>query len=111
MQKYIGMTINNMFIHHVYFWLKNPSSKEDFQKLVDGLKQLSKDSNIRMVHIGIPADTNRSVIDRSYAVSWLLAFDDKEAEERYQVGPLHLKFVEECEPLWEKAVVYDSVNI
>ena len=32
----------NMFIHHVYFWLKNPESKEDFAKLVKGLEALSK---------------------------------------------------------------------
>ena len=31
------MTAKNMFIHHVYFWLKNPSSDEDRQKLIEGL--------------------------------------------------------------------------
>ena len=28
-----GMTAKNMFIHHVYFWLKNPTSESDRQKL------------------------------------------------------------------------------
>jgi hypothetical protein len=56
----------NMFIHHVYFWLKNPGNKEDFTKLVNGLEALSKVGTIKMCHIGKPADTNREVIDRSY---------------------------------------------
>lgn len=102
------MTAKDMFIHHVYFWLKNPSSKEDLQKLIDGLKELSGAPTIKMFHIGVPAGTTRGVVDRSYSVSWLVVFDDLEAEESYQAHPMHLKFVEDCEPLWAKAVVYDS---
>lgn len=100
----------NMFVHHVYFWLKNPESKEDLQKLIEGLKKLTKINYIRMFHIGVPADTNRDVIDTSYSISWLNIFDNKEDEEKYQVDPIHLKFVEECSPLWSKVVVYDSVD-
>lgn len=100
-----------MFIHHVYFWLKNPASQEDFNKLVEGLKKLSKVSTIRAFYIGKPADTNREVIDRSYQVSWLLMFDSKAEEELYQKDPIHLRFVEECSSLWSKVVVYDSVDI
>src|SRR5687767_6301371 len=84
----------NMFIHHVYFWLNNPESKEDLQSLLKGLEKLSKVKNIKMFHIGVPADTNRDVIERSYAVSWMLIFDNKDEEEKYQVDPIHLKFVE-----------------
>lgn len=100
----------NMFVHHVYFWLKNPESKEDLQKLIEGLKKLTKIKYIRMFHIGVPADTNRDVIDTSYSISWLNIFDNKEDEEKYQVDPIHLKFVEECSPLWTKVLVYDSVD-
>jgi hypothetical protein len=100
----------NMFVHHVYFWLKNPDSREDLARLVEGLQKLSKVKTIRMFHIGRPADTNRDVIDRSYAVSWLLVFDGPEAQASYQTDPLHLKFIEECSPLWKKVVVYDSVD-
>ena len=104
------MTAKNMFIHHVYFWLKNPSSNEDRQKLIEGLEKLSKVKTIRMFHIGKPAETNRDVIDTSYAISWLSVFDDKDAEESYQVDPIHLQFVEECRHLWQKVVVYDAVD-
>lgn len=100
----------NMFIHHVYFWLKNPESKEDFEKLVKGLEKLSKVSTIKMFHIGKPANTNREVIDRSYAVSWMLVFANGTDQESYQKDPVHLKFIEECSMLWSKVVVYDSVD-
>ncbi|MBC8032719.1 MAG: Dabb family protein [Chitinophagaceae bacterium] len=99
------------FIHHVYFWLKNPESTEDKAKLVEGLRKLAAVKSIRQSHIGQPADTKRDVIDSSYAVSWLLFFKSKEEEESYQNDPIHVNFVQSCSPLWSKVVVYDSVTI
>jgi hypothetical protein len=95
----------------VYFWLKEPHSKEAAAKLVEGLGGLSKVKTIQMFHIGKPADTNREVIDRSYAISWLVLFKDKADQDAYQVDPIHLKFVEQYSHLWEKVVVYDSVDV
>ena len=106
-----GQAPKNIFIHHVYFWLKNPSSKEDRAKLVEGLKNLSKVKTIDFSHIGQPADTNRDVIDSSYAVSWLLFFKDKANQDSYQTDPIHLDFISKCSHLWEKVVVYDTVNL
>jgi hypothetical protein len=103
--------VKNMFVHHVYFWLKNPRTKEDLAKLVAGLERLSKVKNIDSFHIGQPAATNREVIDTSYSVSWLIIFRDKAAQDAYQVDPIHLKFVEECSYLWQKVVVYDSIDV
>lgn len=100
----------NKFIHHVYFWLKNPDSKEDKTKLVEGLKKLSKVTTIKWFHIGQPANTNRDVIDHSYSISWCLMFDNDADQASYQVDPIHLKFVEECSSLWSKVTVYDSVD-
>ena len=99
-----------MFIHHVYFWLKNPESKEDKAKLIEGLKKLSKVKTIKNFHIGQPAATNREVIDRSYSISWCLFFDHAADQDSYQSDPVHLKFVEECSSLWNKVIVYDSVD-
>ena len=106
----IKSTTMDAFIHHVYFWLKNPDSKEDLQALLEGLRKLSKIDYIKMVHIGKPADTNRDVIDRSYAVSWMLVFNNFAEQERYQTDPVHLNFIATCKHLWERVVVYDSVN-
>ena len=99
------------FIHHVYFWLKNPQSVEDRNLLIEGLKKLSAAAIIKDFHIGVPAATNREVIDSSYAVSWLLLFRNKEDQDSYQTDPMHLKFIEQCSHLWSKVVVYDTVGI
>jgi hypothetical protein len=99
-----------MFIHHVYFWLNNSDSAEDLVQLKKGLQKLTVIETIGMYQIGVPAATNRDVIDKSYSVAWMLMFDNLEDEEIYQVHPLHKKFVEECAHLWSKVVVYDSID-
>ncbi len=101
----------NGFIHHVYFWLKNPGNIDDRDQLIQGLNKLSAVTTIKDFHIGKPASTNRQVIDSSYSVSWLLLFNNKEDQDSYQTDPIHLKFVEECSHLWSKVVVYDTVDI
>ena len=107
----INPPINNMFVHHVYFWLKNPDSNDDKKKLIEGLQKLSKVKTIKSFHIGQPAPTNRDVIERSYAISWLVLFDNGADQESYQTDPIHLKFVEDCSSLWTKVIVYDSVSV
>jgi hypothetical protein len=104
------MSLSNSFIHHVYFWLKNPDSHEDLAALVAGLKKLASLDLIKDYHIGVPATTDRGVIDRSYAVSWLVVFATAGDQEKYQTAPKHLDFVSECSSLWTKVVVYDSVE-
>lgn len=103
-------TAKELFVHHVYFFLKNPNNETDKAKLLEGLEKLSKVPTIRMVHIGSPASTNRSVIERGYSVSWLCFFDNLEEQEIYQKHPIHLKFVEDYSHLWEKVIVYDSIG-
>ena len=100
-----------MFVHHVYFWLKNENGEQDKAKLIEGLKKLSKVRTIKQFYIGVPAATDRDVIERSYSVSWLLLFDNPADQDNYQTDPIHLKFVEECSILWKQVVVYDSVDV
>lgn len=98
--------------HHVFFWLKNPGSKEDLARLLEGLQTLKKIESVRSIHIGVPASTEqRPVVDASYSASELIFFDDVAGQDVYQVHPIHKKFVENCSHLWEKVVVYDSIDI
>ncbi|MEI9943081.1 MAG: Dabb family protein [Chitinophagaceae bacterium] len=103
--------LKNIFIHHVYFWLKNKGNAADRAKLIEGLTKLSKVKTIKQFHIGKPADTNRDVIDTSYALSWFCLFDNAADQASYQVDPIHLKFVEDYSALWEKVTVYDSIDV
>ena len=105
------MLSQNLFIHHVYFWLANPQNSEEHAALAAGLHALSKVPSIQQFHIGVPASTNRDVIETSYAFSWLAIFPTKEAQDAYQIDPIHLQFVDTCKHLWEKVIVYDSVGV
>ena len=105
------MELQEVFIHHVFFWLKNPDKPADIAALTEGLKTLTKVKTIKKFHIGRPADTDRGVIDRSYSLSWMIFFSSGEDQASYQIDPIHLKFVENCSHLWNKVVVYDSVNV
>jgi hypothetical protein len=99
-------------LHHVFFWLKNPGSKEDLNKLIEGLRTLEKIKSVRKIHIGTPASTEpRPVVDSSYHISALSFFDDVAGQKSYQDHPIHLKFVENYSKLWGKIVVYDSTDI
>ena len=105
------MLSQNLFIHHVFFWLENPESKEDHDALANGLKALSAVPSIQAFHIGVPATTNRDVIDLTYQFSWLAVFPDKAAQDAYQVDPIHLHFVDTCKHLWRRVTVFDSEGI
>jgi len=103
---------NKQLIHHVFFWLKNPGSKDDLEKLLNGLKTLAKIETVKNIHIGVPADTEkRSVVESSYAVSELLFFDDLAGQKTYQDHPFHLDFIKNCSHLWDKVVVYDVMGV
>ena len=100
-----------LFIHHVFFWLGQPLTDDKRKKFEKALKNLVMVETIVSYHLGIPAATNREVIDSSYTYSLLTTFRNKKDQDIYQTHPIHLKFIEECSELWEKVVVYDSVTI
>ncbi|MGR3810773.1 Dabb family protein [Jiulongibacter sp. NS-SX5] len=100
----------NPFIHHVYFYLNNPESVEDRDKLVEGLNKLAEVETIQAHYIGFPASTDREVIVKDYQVSWMCFFKNLEEEEMYQKDPIHLKFIEDYGHLWSTVKVYDSIG-
>src|ERR1044072_2501081 len=103
------MQLQNTFIHHVFFWLKE-NDELNRNTLIEGLKKLSAVKTIRQFHIGIPANTNRDVIENTYSVSWMICFDNAADQDSYQTDPIHLNFVKECSHLWHKVTVFDTIN-
>jgi hypothetical protein len=104
--------ISNALMHHVFFWLKEPANKAHRNQFEQALEDLLKVETITLSHIGIPAATEeRGVVDNTYTYSYLVIFDTLEDQLVYQTHPLHLKFIEENSELWNKVVVYDSVDI
>jgi hypothetical protein len=105
--------VNNIpkLVHHVFFWLKKPESKEDLARLLEGLRTLAKIETVRAVHFGVPASTEkRDVVDNSFSASEILFFDDTAGQKIYQDHPIHKKFVADCSHLWDRVVVYDAIS-
>jgi hypothetical protein len=97
-------------VHHVFFWLKHPDSKDDLARLLAGIRGLARIETVRGIHVGVPASTEkRDVVDNSYSASEILYFDNAAGQKAYQDHPLHQQFVAECSHLWAKVVVYDTV--
>lgn len=98
-------------VHHALFWLKNPNSKEDRDKLVAGVKTLAKIPTVKELHVGVVASTEkREVVDNSWGVSELMFFSDLEGQAAYQTHPIHQEFIKNHSHLWEKVIVYDAVE-
>lgn len=99
-------------IHHALFWLKNPDSREDLDRLIAGVRTLKEVEVVRQLYVGTPASTEkRDVVDNSYHVSEVMIFDSVEDQAVYQTHPIHQKFVKDCSHLWARVVVYDSTTL
>lgn len=99
-------------VHTVYFWLNNPDSEEDHQKMLEGLRMIEEIDLIKEGYVGVPfpAEEERGVVDSSYDFSITFIFETREDEQTYQTHPTHLDFIENYSSLWKKVVVYDAVS-
>ena len=103
--------LDNIFVHHVFFWLKEPGNSDAVAKFESGLKNLVTIDAIQMYHLGKPAETRREIIDSSYHYSLLVIFKDKKAHDIYQKHPTHDNFRNIAHELAAKVMIYDSVDI
>ncbi len=102
--------IQEQFVHAVYFWLKNPDNQEDRKTFETAIHKLIESSKyIKAWHLGVPAMSDREVVDNSYTYSYVVSFDSKEDEAKYQVEDVHLQFIDEAGHVWERVQVYDSI--
>ena len=97
------------FVHAVYFWLKkdNPELVKEFIEV--GLPELAKVPSIQSVSWGPPAGTPREVVDNSYDLAWIVNFANAEDQDKYQVDPLHVEFVEKYKSIFDRVQVYDNI--
>ncbi|SRR5258706_10782225 len=99
-----------MFIHAVYFWLRDDLSAAQRAQFEAGLRSVRAIEGVAQGYIGVPAPTDRPVIERSYTRALVLIFADQVAHDAYQVHPVHDTFRAECGAFWTAVRIYDSVS-
>ncbi|WP_341834107.1 Dabb family protein [Chitinophaga pollutisoli] len=102
---------SNKFVHVVNFYLKPGLSAAEIKTFEEGVSTLEKIETLIMFNVGKPAETDRPVIDKSYSYCLLTVFNDEAGHDVYQDHPVHLAFIERCNALWDKVVIFDSVTI
>jgi hypothetical protein len=101
---------SDLFVHHVLFYQSATATDDDRAKLLEGLQTLRQISAIQLIHIGTPAATDRTVIDRTYTYSLLCLFASAADEQSYQEHPIHDVFRQQYARYWERVVIYDAVG-
>src|SRR4051812_25946797 len=99
-----------MFVHSVYFWLNDDLSAERTTSFIDGIRSLAAIDCVQQGFIGVPAATNREIIDTSYSYALVLSFANAADQDAYQVHPVHDAFREKSGGSWKKIVIYDSIS-
>jgi hypothetical protein len=83
-----------MFSHVVIFWT-DPAQPKAADELIAGAeKYLKPIPGVLHFHIGRMAGSHRPVVDQTYQVALNLVFPSKQAQDDYQVHPMHVDFVE-----------------
>jgi len=111
-QKSSQAEFDTNFAHVVYFWFKNPDSASDRMTFEKSLQTFLDNSKYAKTNfIGRPPKAVRDVVDDSFTYNLIVSFESSEAQTAYQDEEAHLTFIEECEDLWEKVIVYDARGI
>jgi hypothetical protein len=99
-----------MFTHCVFFWLKDGITADERATFERGLASLTTIPGVFHGTCGVPATTDRPVIDRSYSYGLMVKFENLDIHDAYQVDPIHKEFLKNCSHLWTRVQVYDFVD-
>jgi hypothetical protein len=99
-----------MFTHCVFFWLKPEVTAPQRASFERGLASLLGISSVVRGSFGVPAATDRPVVERSYSYGLTVHFEGLAEHDAYQVDAIHHAFLEQCSQLWSRVQVYDFVE-
>ncbi|MCC7051647.1 MAG: Dabb family protein [Gemmatimonadaceae bacterium] len=99
-----------MLVHAVYFSLRADLPPADRATFEAWLPKLCAIASVKDGHPGVPADTDRPVIDRAYTHALVLLFETAADEVAYQVDPVHDAFRAECHTFWDRVRIFDSIT-
>jgi hypothetical protein len=99
-----------MHIHSVYFWLKDDLENASRAQFEQGLAALCVDTAVSRGYFGVPAVSERAVVDSSYSYGLVLIFEDTARHDQYQVGAVHDDFLAKNAAKWTRIQVYDVIT-
>ena len=99
----------NLFVHSVYFWLKDDVSAESRDTFITVLRGLEQIKSVQALELGVAAGTPRAVVDNSYDVALLVYFDDVAGHDLYQADPIHKDAIDVFEDWIADIKIYDAV--
>ena len=99
----------NRVEHIVLVWLKKPGAQADRDKIIAASKELKASiPEVRRLSVGPALPSDRPVVDDSFDVALVMAFENPEDLARYEASSAHQKAVKETlGPLASKIVVHD----
>ncbi|WP_420385508.1 Dabb family protein [Roseivirga sp.] len=105
-----GDSLENPFIHSVYFWFKEGLSQEQLDSFYRDTEKLRQVEVVKALYTGKPANTTRPIVERSYDFAVIVHFKDLAAHDAYQQDPIHLNLLEKHSDKWEKVMITDVEN-
>ena len=102
-----------MFHHTVHFWLKPGTGDAQRSEFEAGLRALADSPNVATVSARKPAGTPREVVDNTYDYQLFIQFKDQAAHDAYQSADdaAHQRFIASFKPLFDRVVIYDSLEV
>jgi hypothetical protein len=97
------------FIHSVYFWMRRDLDEAQLAAFREGLNTLPKIETVHQGYVGIPAATDRPIIDRTYDYALVLVFKNQRQHDLYQEHPVHDSFRQKFSSYWLRVQIYDMI--
>lgn len=99
--------LENPFIHSVYIWFNDDVTQEQLAQMYADTEKLREIEVVKALYTGVPAATDRPIVERSYDYAIIVHFEDLAGHDTYQKHPIHLKLLEDHSSLWEKVMITD----
>ena len=102
---------DQLFVHSVYFWLKEEVTEVQQDSFVDILRELEQIESVQALELGIPAGTPRTVVDNTYDVALFVYFEDRIGHDKYQSDTIHTDAISRFEGWVDSVRIYDALTI
>ena len=97
-----------MFVHSVYFWLKDSLTEEQKADFKAQLEILTQIKPCEFATYGTAVPSERPVVDSSYSYLLMGAYKTSADHDAYQVHPDHQHFLKNYNTYWDKVLIYDA---